>query len=104
MADRLAAPPQSAAVLKILAEDGTRREVPLVNAEILVGRSVDSQLVLESTTVSRHHARLLRDPYGRWQIHDLDSRNGTLINGRPVKEQTLRSGDQIQIGSFALML
>ena len=92
------------AVLKILAEDGTRREMPLVSGEILVGRAVDSQLVLESTTVSRHHARLLRDPYGRWQVHDLDSRNGTLINGRAVKEQTLRSGDRIQIGSFALML
>jgi serine phosphatase RsbU (regulator of sigma subunit) len=90
------------AFLDIRSGDGVDRRVALAGAAALIGRAVDSQVLLESTTVSRHHAQLTQDASGRWQIRDLGSRNGTLINGHAIKEQLLRPGDQIQIGSFEL--
>src|SRR5207248_7730662 len=83
---------------------GAARRIPLPGGAIVIGRAADSQILLESTTVSRHHAELRQDESGRWVIRDLGSRNGTLINGRPAKEQILYHRDQIQIGSFQLAL
>jgi sigma-B regulation protein RsbU (phosphoserine phosphatase) len=90
--------------LDIRADDGASRRIPLLHSQALIGRSSESEVLLESTTVSRQHARLTRDPAGRWDIHDLGSRNGTLVNGQLVKERALRAGDRIQIGSFQLTL
>jgi serine phosphatase RsbU (regulator of sigma subunit) len=101
MVDRNAA---EQAFLDIKGEDGASRRVPIPQRAALVGRSVDADIVLESTTVSRQHARLTCDPAGRWDIHDLGSRNGTLVNGQLIKERALRAGDRIQIGSFQLTL
>jgi transcriptional regulator with GAF, ATPase, and Fis domain len=57
-------------------------------------------------SVSRKHCLLRREEDGRFQIKDLDSRNGTLVNGLPVKEHWLRHGDEIVIGdsSFVFLL
>jgi serine phosphatase RsbU (regulator of sigma subunit) len=92
------------AFLDIRGEDGASRRVPVPQPAALIGRSVEADIVLESTTVSRQHARLTCDPAGRWDIHDLGSRNGTLVNGQVIKERALRAGDRIQIGSFQLTL
>jgi phosphoserine phosphatase RsbU/P len=83
---------------------GAARRIPLTGGAMVIGRAADSQILLESTTVSRHHAELRQDESGRWIIRDMGSRNGTLINGRPAKEQVLYHRDQIQIGSFQLAL
>jgi sigma-B regulation protein RsbU (phosphoserine phosphatase) len=92
------------AFLEIRGDDGASHRVAVPHAGALIGRSVDSDIVLESTTVSRQHARLTCDSSGRWEIHDLGSRNGTLVNGQVVKERGLRAGDRVQIGSFQLTL
>jgi pSer/pThr/pTyr-binding forkhead associated (FHA) protein len=59
--------------------------------------------VFGDDTVSRHHARLeLRD--GRWFLVDLDSSNGTLVNGRRVHDVEVRPGDRIRLGAAGFTL
>jgi pSer/pThr/pTyr-binding forkhead associated (FHA) protein len=72
-------------------------------AELTLGRSSDCELVFGDDTVSRHHARLeLRD--GRWFLVDLDSSNGTLVNGRRVHDVEVRPGDRIRLGAAGFTL
>lgn len=66
-------------------------------SEMLIGRSRSCDVVLCDLSVSRRHARLLfRD--GRWIVHDLDSTNGTEVNGFRVGRCELRPGDRMAIG------
>jgi serine phosphatase RsbU (regulator of sigma subunit) len=60
------------------------------------------QLVLDHHTVSRRHAEMVCDPFGRWWIRDLGSTNGTLVNDEPVYERVLNPGDRIAIGDYML--
>ena len=75
----------------------------LQTAELTLGRSPDCELVFCDDTVSRHHARLeLRD--GRWFLIDLDSSNGTSVNGRRVRDAEVRPGDRIRLGAAGFTL
>jgi predicted component of type VI protein secretion system len=65
--------------------------------EFLIGRGADCDLVLPERQVSRHHAKILRRP-GYFELEDLDSKNGTHLNGQPVTDKArLHDGDEIQI-------
>ncbi len=65
--------------------------------QFLIGRGSDCQLVLPERQVSRHHVRIVRES-GRFVLQDLDSKNGTHLNGRVVKDPVaLKDGDEIQI-------
>lgn len=69
--------------------------------ELIIGRHPDCDLVLHDATVSRYHARLVyRD--GAWVIQDLESRNGTVLNGHAVKRALLRPGDRLDLGELRL--
>ncbi len=85
------------------AEHSRLIEVP-DGAEIRFGRSRRSTIHVDADPVSRHHCVLRRS--GRsFQIEDLGSRNGTLVNGEKVSQVTvLRSGDEIQVGSVTAVL
>jgi hypothetical protein len=74
-----------------------RRHVNLVQPVISVGRALDNDMIIEDARVSRHHAQL-RLRYGRYVLYDLGSAGGTQINGYPIEECVLQSGDVI---SFA---
>lgn len=68
------------------------------HAAAIAGRSSDADLVLADDLVSRKHARF-HTARGRVWVRDLGSRNGTLVNGKPVLHQCLRPGDRIAMGS-----
>jgi pSer/pThr/pTyr-binding forkhead associated (FHA) protein len=69
-----------------------------------LGRAESARIVLDDTSVSAHHA-MLRPIEGGWAIEDLGSRNGTLVNGRPVTSQLpIACGDAIQLGRVRLRL
>ena len=70
--------------------------------EILVGRDGEAHLLLPNVSVSRFHARISRVAR-QWQITDLKSRNGLLVNGKPVLESPLKNGDEITIGKYLLV-
>ena len=73
--------------------------VPLTHWENLIGRGRGCDIILNLTSVSRSHATLIRDSDGVWRYHDLNSKNGSYINGVRVYEPTvLKGGDQLTIG------
>lgn len=67
-----------------------------------VGRSQESELWVTDDGVSRRHARLLPDPGGGYLIEDLESANGTFVQGERVSSRLLRNGDLVQIGPTAV--
>ena len=75
---------------------GTTHE--LVDEAITIGRGSDNTIVVNDPSISTHHAQLLleRDTY---RLKDLDSTNGTHVNGKPVSEAVLRFDDRIQFGA-----
>jgi len=82
-------------------QKGRRFELP-DNEPQLIGRSSEA-LELTDQTISRRHAELTPDD-GRWHICDLNSANGTYVNGiRIAQRQTLRPGDQIRTGNSLLL-
>jgi predicted component of type VI protein secretion system len=94
-----------AAPLQIVVEDdtGRRRVVPFAQDEIAVGRAEGGNgLCLPERNVSRRHARFVR-ANGAVFVEDLDSKNGTLVNGeRLVGRRRIREGDLVQIGDYDL--
>ncbi len=70
--------------------------------EILIGRDPECYLPLNHPTVSFHHAQIFSQN-GSLAIRDLNSTNGTFVNGKRIAVVPLSSGDEIQIGPFKLM-
>lgn len=70
--------------------------------ELILGRDEELSWRIEDRAVSSHHARL-SGVDGRFQIEDLDSTNGTYVNGERVQRRELRDGDRIQLGEHTLL-
>ncbi len=80
------------------------REILLDPAGMTLGRGSDCDVVLDDAAVSRHHARISRDSFGRWIIEDLGSQNGILVNGQRVRAQALAPGQGVSIRPFTMSL
>ena len=76
----------------------------LANDEMLIGRGTDADIVLPERQVSRYHLKILyRDD--RFFLEDLDSKNGTFLNGQQVKGTVpIQDGDEIQIALCVRLL
>jgi len=73
------------------------KQVEIPPGTTAVGRAEDSDLIIASTRVSRHHCEIINEET-RLLVRDKGSGNGTLVNGKKVEEQVLNVGDEIQIG------
>ena len=80
--------------------DGTTHEID--KRRVLLGRAKDCDIQLADSNVSRHHAELRREGGEHW-IVDLDSTNGTEVNGRRAKRAKLEDGDTITLGSTEIV-
>jgi pSer/pThr/pTyr-binding forkhead associated (FHA) protein len=80
---------------------GAPREFPLELDEIVVGRSLQAHIAIESGSISRRHMRLCREG-PEYKFADLDSANGVFLNGVKAHSAVLRDGDQLQIGDVVL--
>src|SRR5437764_13745185 len=69
----------------------------LVNEAITIGRGPDNTIVVNDQSISTHHAQLLLEG-DTYRLKDLDSTNGTRVNGKPVTEAVLRFDDRIRFG------
>ena len=87
------------ATLIIRDADGQVQRMPFAAERMIVGRTVDAAVRIDSALVSRQHAELWRDASGRFHVRDLNSRNGTFVNGQPVNDRALESGDFLFIDS-----
>lgn len=82
----------------------TLRRVPILSLPFRLGRHPDQDLVLDSASVSGHHAELRATADGI-EVADLGSTNGTLVNGEPLAGVArLREGDVLQLATLELRL
>jgi hypothetical protein len=90
------------AFVEIENEDGTTSRQGVIAQHTVIGRSPNLPIMLDHDTVSRRHAELFCDPFGRWWIRDLGSTNGTTVNGERVVERVLQPGDLLGIGDMRM--
>ncbi|MFT4100158.1 MAG: FHA domain-containing protein [Burkholderiaceae bacterium] len=77
------------------------RSIPVLKEQTSIGRRPYNDVALDDLTVSGEHALIVQQGSQRI-LRDLNSRNGTLVNGRPITEVLLANGDQIDIGIYRL--
>lgn len=77
---------------------GTKKETIEVNEFLTIGRSENVHFSVDDDFVSQRHARIERKP-GGFFLRDLQSRNGTFINGAQILEALLQDGDTVRIGN-----
>jgi Nif-specific regulatory protein len=85
---------------RLVARDGPLKGsvFPLDSGEFSVGRNPTNRLAVGDPSLSRQHCVIAKQG-DQFAIRDLDSRNGTFVNGVPVHERILVAGDEIQIGN-----
>jgi serine/threonine protein kinase len=86
-------------VLILVAEE-SGKQIRLPGANSLIGRGPHCDLVLKASDVSKQHCRLILEP-GKAFIEDLDSVNGTHVNGEPIEHCELHDGDRLEIAEHA---
>ena len=89
--------------LLVIAGPSKDSTIPLPDGESTLGRDPTNAVSVPDASVSRKHCLLRREEDDRFQIKDLDSRNGTLVNGLAIKEQWLRHGDEIATGDSVFL-
>ena len=81
-----------------LIELDSNRPYDLAGNTLVMGRDTGCDITVNDISASRNHAELSLTPQGQWVIADLQSTNGTLVNGTAVASQPLYVGDIITIG------
>ena len=77
--------------------------IPWSGKQLIIGRRTDADIQLNEPTMSGIHAKIFAGVDGI-RIRDLNSLNGTQINGSRIVESRLRSGDQIRIGRTTILV
>lgn len=73
------------------------RRLRLPSERARIGRDPENDIVLDEPDVSLAHARIFRSG-GQWRLVDLDSTNGTYLNGKRVDDAALQFGDEVAFG------
>lgn len=72
----------------------------VLDEKISIGRTKDNDVALKDTRVSVFHAEISQKDNGSYLLNDLDSHNGTIVNGTKISDSVLKDGDQIMFGSI----
>ena len=79
------------------------KEVPIGGRPVNIGRAPDNDIAIDNLAVSNYHARVYPEA-GRLVVEDLDSLNGTFLNGQRVERASVRDGDSILIGKHHVLV
>lgn len=71
---------------------------------VSLGRGSNCDIILDDANVSRVHAWISQDPFGRWIVEDMGSQNGILLEGQRIQAQSVLPGQEITIRPFTLVL
>ncbi len=93
--------PRTTASLVLLSGRQEVQVYPLAGTEHSIGRSEGSDIALADPGVSRNHARIVREG-DDFIVEDLQSTNGTEVNGRPVRRRRLADGDLVKLANSTL--
>lgn len=88
--------------LHLMTGPGSPRNFLLSREEVVLGRSSEADIQVDSTDLSRKHLMLRRE-HGQYTVFDLDSRNGIFLNGVRIHSAVLHEGDNLQLGSVVLV-
>lgn len=78
------------------------REIKLDKPSFTIGRKPDNDITLDNAAVSGHHCRMYESG-GTWYVEDLNSTNGTFVNGKKTLKAGLKNGDTINLVKFSLV-
>jgi len=90
-------------LLRFVSGEHQGETVILRRPTIAVGRALDNDVVIDPAEVSRHHAKI-EYRNGVYELTDLESTNGTMVNGRRVATARLNDGDMITFGTVVMEL
>jgi general secretion pathway protein A len=108
VAPALAPPPAAdgadAAIGRVIVatEGRTTQELPLRTGRVIIGRTPDNDLQIDSRFVSRHHCQIIVTPHG-CVVEDLNSTNGIYVHGKRVRRHNLNDGDVVMVGKHELI-
>lgn len=92
-------------LLKTVTEGVTERTFRMLPGGVrTVGRSTGADFIVDAALVSRVHCQLTVLQDGALELRDLDSTNGTYVNGTRVEHARLASGDRVQMGRVELVV
>lgn len=95
---------EAVALMRLVASDGSTRDVWIEGEFYSIGRGEDMQLRLKGDPkASRHHCTIVQEAGGKWTLRDFGSANGTFVNGARTEAHTLTVGDSIEVGSVTLV-
>jgi pSer/pThr/pTyr-binding forkhead associated (FHA) protein len=86
----------------VVRSDGEERVYRLEEDSVVIGRAPGCALQIDDIHSSRRHAQVIRVK-GGFEVVDLKSRNGILVNGKKVPRQLLRDGDVVKIGEVEIV-
>jgi pSer/pThr/pTyr-binding forkhead associated (FHA) protein len=78
------------------------QEYSCIRTEMRIGRTDDNDIVIDHRSLSRTHAKIVREDNGEWRVIDMQSANGMKINGESYAQASLASGDIIELGHVKL--
>ena len=91
-------------ILRTINEDAPEKTFRILPGGVrTLGRATGADFSLDAALVSRVHCRLVALPGGELEVRDLESTNGTFVNGKRVQRARLESGDRLQIGRVELV-
>ena len=90
--------------LELRRSDDPPRRIPLDRGSFQIGRDPSCDICLADSAVSRQHARIERADDGAWRLIDLQSKNGTYVNGGSVELASVFNGDVVEIGECRMVL
>ena len=79
------------------------KELKIDQDEIIIGRDSGNDIQIDNVAVSREHAKIIRGP-NYYLIEDLNSTNGTFVNGKKINKKFLKEDDEISIGKHSLQI
>lgn len=88
--------------LQLKFKDTILKELVTDKNEIAIGRDRGNDLCIDNLAASSRHARVFKGPDDKYAIEDLNSTNGTFVNGKEVLIQALSNNDQVTIGKHTI--
>jgi pSer/pThr/pTyr-binding forkhead associated (FHA) protein/tetratricopeptide (TPR) repeat protein len=94
--------PEDAPHLVVVSAEFKGQEFACIRTEMRIGRTEDNDISLDHRSLSRTHAKLVREDSGEWRIIDMQSANGMAVNGESYAQSSLAHGDLLELGHVKL--
>jgi ABC transport system ATP-binding/permease protein len=91
-------------ILRTISEDIPEKTFRVLPGSIkTIGRATGADFIVDAALVSRVHCRITAMANGDLEVRDLESTNGTFVNGNRIEAVKLAPGDKIQVGRVELI-